>query len=73
VFNAGALAINDDAPRIEIEHLRQAYDEQKPPGITFNAFVDDISKAPDLEGDKGAALKLLNTNQLMSKKSRNNA
>ena len=72
IFNAGTLAINDDAAKIEIEHFRQAYDEQKPPGVAFNAFVDDLGQAPDVDGDKASALRDLSTNQLMSKKGRKN-
>jgi hypothetical protein len=68
LFNAGSHAINDNSSSIEIEHFRRAYDEQKKPGIAFNAFVDDLAQAPEMEGDKESPLRKLTTNQLMSKK-----
>lgn len=68
LFNAGSHAINEDAPSIGLEHLRRAYDEQKKPGVAFNAFVDDLADAPDLDGDKESPLRKRTINQLMSKK-----
>lgn len=60
LFAAGAMAINEDAPRIEYKHFAQAYDEQKPPGTSFNAFRDDLvlapkEPAPDLDGISSSA------------------
>jgi hypothetical protein len=68
LFNAGSHAINEDAPSIGLEHLRRAYDEQKKPGVAFNAFVDDLADAPGVDGDKQSPLKKRTTNDLMSKK-----
>lgn len=71
LFNAGSHAINDDASSIEIDHFRRAYDEQKKPGIAFNAFVDDLAQAPAKEDDKDSPLRKRSIDQLMSKKSSN--
>lgn len=52
---AAALAINDEAPRIEMEHFADAYEQRKPPGTAFNPFLHDMSQAPKQRSRDGGA------------------
>lgn len=43
---AAASAINEATDRIELAHFADAYEARKPPGTTFNPFIDNMSRAP---------------------------
>ena len=66
---AGALAINEEASRIEVDHFAYAYERRKPPGTPFNPFRDDMSKAPKPAADeKAGKIKSGTATQVFSKK-----
>lgn len=67
--SAGAIAINTEALRIELEHFAEAYERRRPPGSSSsNPFRDDFPKTQPKPFDGEAKVKRGNAAHKFSKK-----